>query len=140
MAVTALDQEYDLLVKEGIAKGEIQVRVDEPDLRGAPRFQMHQRHLSVRVEPQLSVVDLSALGIALLSEYPFDCGETLHLVLQNTLVVQAQVMGCELVETDPMILEARYRVQCRFLDATHGKQLLVLMKELERGTATQIVN
>jgi hypothetical protein len=36
------------------------------------------------------------------------------------------------VETDRQLLETRYRVQCQFDDDASGKQLLVLMREIER--------
>jgi PilZ domain len=127
-----LEREYELLIEEGLANGEITVRKDGPDLRAEPRFRLRGSRVAVRVEPQLKVVDLSAAGIAFLSEQPFNPGDVLHVIIKDTLAIQARVVGCQLVETDPALLELHYRVHCRFNDVSNGKQLLLLMKEIAR--------
>jgi PilZ domain len=135
-----LDQEYQLLLKEGLAKGEIVIRTDGPDLRGTPRFRMQGGRVTVRVEPVFKVVDISASGIAFLSELPFSPGDVLQVILRDTVAFQTRVVGCIVTETDPDLLELRYRVRCRFQDVTNGKHLLVLMKEMERIQDVPAVN
>jgi len=119
-------------LREGLAKGEVSIRTDLPDLRKAPRFRTPGSNISVRVEPQFSLLDISASGFAFLSELPFAQDDVLHVILRSALAFQARVVGCQIVETDRTLLETRYRVQCRFDDDISGKHLLVLMREIER--------
>jgi PilZ domain len=135
-----LDQEYRLLVEEGFAKGEIAIRTDGPDLRTEPRFRVHNGRIAVRVEPQFRLVDISAAGVAFLSDLGFRKGAVLHVILKEALAFQARVVDCQVVETDAAMLELRYRVQCRFDDLTNGKQFLVLMKDMERIGGSVAVN
>lgn len=135
-----LEDEYQMLVQEGFARGELDVFTAGPEQRTEPRFRLRDTGIAVRVEPQFQLVDVSAAGIAFQSELPFRSGDLLHVVLRSALAFQARVVGCMLVETDPLMLEARYRVQCRFNDPADGKQLLVLMKEIERLNESSSVN
>ncbi len=134
------DQEYELLVKEGLARGDIQIRQDERELREAPRFQLDDCKIGVPVQPSFPVVDLSASGIAFYADLPFTPGDYLNVILKDTLGFPARVIACSLVETDPALLETRYRVQCCFDDAFHGKQLLVMMNEMQKLTSRSSVN
>jgi hypothetical protein len=140
MRQPSLDEEYRMLVQEGLARGELSIRTDGPDHRSEPRFRIGNAGIAVRVEPQFKLVDISAVGIAFLSELPFHSDELLHVVLRRTLTFQARVVRSLLVETDPNLLEARYRVQCRFNNPGDGKQLLVLMKEMERLNESSQIN
>ena len=121
------DQEYELLVKEGLARGEIQIRQDEREVREAPRFKLDDRKIAVPGQPSFPIVDLSASGIAFYSDLPFTPGDYLNVTMKDPPGFPARVIACSMVETDPEPLETRYRVQCCFDDALHGKTLLVMM-------------
>jgi PilZ domain len=139
MRLPTLDEEYQSIVREALARGELDVRKNGDDLRSEPRFRKVRGGIAVRVEPEFRMADVSARGIAFFSELPFELGSTLHVVLHGTIAFHARVVGIQLVETDSFFLEARYRVQCRFHDDADGKQLLVLMKEMERlGSAAPV--
>ncbi len=140
MGVQNLDQEYELLVKEGLARGDIQIKQDERELREAPRFKLEHRSIAVPVQPSFPIVDLSACGIAFYSDLPFTPGDYLNVILTPTFGFPARVIACSLVETDPALLETRYRVQCCFDDAFHGKRLLVMMNEMQKLTSRSSVN
>lgn len=126
-----LEREYQQLVEKGLAKGAISIRSGAPDQRQSPRIRLQEGRISVRLEPEFDVVDISAGGMAFLSEVPFDEGEMLHIILKDTVAFQGSVVGCRVIETDPNLMELRYRVQCRFYSVTSGKQLLVLMHEMD---------
>lgn len=127
-----LDREYQLLVEGGLASGELTVRVDGPELRRAPRFRFQHGRIAVRVEPEFNLVDLSATGLAFLSDLSFAPETALQVIVKGTVAVQARVVTSTLVETDADLLEMRYRVQCRFDDTASGKHLVLLMKEIDR--------
>jgi len=135
-----LDQEYELLVKEGLARGEIEIRQAEWELREAPRFKLDDRKIAVPVQPSFPIVDVSACGIAFYADLPFTPGDYLNVILTDTLGVRARVIACSMVETDPALLETRYRVQCCFEHVVHGKRLLVMMNEMQNLTSRSSVN
>ncbi|HKI99884.1 MAG TPA: PilZ domain-containing protein [bacterium] len=130
-----LDREYQRLLEEGLAAGDVMIRADGPDHRATPRLRLCGGHVAVRVEPEVRVVDLSASGIAFLSDRTFHPGDMLQVILRGTLAFQVKVLGCAMEETNADLLEVCYRVRCRFHDVTNGKHLLVLLKEMERGNA-----
>ncbi len=37
-----------------------------------------------------------------------------------------------MVETDPDLIETRYRVQCRFENEEQGRQVLLMMKDVDK--------
>lgn len=127
-----LESEYQRLVKLGVANGNITVHREGPEQRQSPRIRMQGERVSLRLEPEFDVVDMSASGMAFLSEVPFAEDQVLQIVLKDMLTFQGRVVGCQVVETDPCLMELRYRVQCRFQDPASGKHLLVLMREMER--------
>ena len=132
MDTRKLEQEYERLIHDGMNGGSIQIRQDGPEMRDAPRFKLVECHIAVKVEPKFTIEDVSASGIAFISDLAFMPGCAMTLVLENTMGVQARVVGCEMIETEPAFLETRYRVQCRFESSNHGKQMLVMMKEMEK--------
>ena len=53
---------------------------------------------------------------------------------------EPRVIACSMVETDSGLLETRYRVQCCFDDAFHGKRLLVMMNEMQKLPSRSSLN
>lgn len=105
--------------------------------RGQPRFALRSGYVTVQVQPCFRVSDLSISGIAFLSEMPFPPGSELALVLEKTFAIPATVMSCDLVESDPLLMEVRYHVGCRFHDEQEGMQFLVMATELDCVEITQ---
>lgn len=125
-----LEQAYENLLQSGLATGDVTIRQDRPEMRAAPRFRMPHDHVAVRVEPRFQLLDLSASGVAFLSEVPFQVNSVLQIIVYGTVAFQARVVSCPLLETDARLMEVRYRVQCRFDSEATGKHLLLMLKEL----------
>ena len=70
--------------------------------------------------------------MAFLSDISFTPGTTITLFPEETMGVQALVIGCVMKETDPDLLETRYRVQCRFDNEEHGRRVLLMMSEVNK--------
>ena len=87
----------------------------------------------VRLEPDFNLVDISATGLAFLSERPFPVGERLAIIVRGVVTFQVRVLNCPMVEVDANLMELRYRVQCAFSNEMDGKQLVLLLKEYERS-------
>jgi hypothetical protein len=127
-----LEGDYKRVLEEALARGAIQLRTGGVELRKEPRILPGNGHIRVRVEPDFSMINVSASGLAFHSDLPFTPGGTLTIVLEDAFNVAGRVIGCSLEETDPSFLETHYRVQCRFEDLEQGKQLLVRLEEMER--------
>ena len=127
-----LEQSYQMLIEESIASGVVRIGKNGDEQRKAPRFQVKDGAISVRVEPTFEIIDLSATGMAFLSDISFKPGSTITLFLEETTGVQAFVIGCVMMETDPDLLETRYRVQCRFDNEEHGRMVLLMMSEVNK--------
>lgn len=132
MDTQKIEQEYNRLIRVGMQKGTIGIRGDAPEFRDSPRFEPMGAIIAVKVEPRFTILNISASGIAFLSNLPFLPGSILTLVLEDVIGVQARVISCEMIETDEIYLETRYRAQCSFDTPNHGKQMLLMMDEMEK--------
>ena len=129
---TKLDRNYQRLIEEGLSTGSLEIRDNGNEMRNDPRFQVEKGALSVRVEPTFDIIDLSASGMAFQSEFAFKPGTVITLFLEDKMGIQAQVIGCFMVETDSDMMETRYRVQCKFENEEHGRQAMLLMSEVNK--------
>ena len=127
-----LEQKYQILIEESISSGMLKIGKNGDEMRKEPRFQVRDGAISVRVEPTFEILDLSATGMAFLSDIAFTPGTIITLYLEETTGVQAFVIGCVMKETDPDFLETRYRVQCRFDNEEHGCRVLLMMSDVNK--------
>lgn len=128
MTTAKLEEEYQRLIQDSILKGTVRIRQEGPEKRHAPRFQLESGQVAVKIEPSFEVLDVSASGMAFQTNMAFLPGKAITLVFHETMGVQAHVIACEVIETDPTFMEAGYRVQCHFENPDHGKQVLITMK------------
>lgn len=126
------DQAYKDLVEQGLSSEAIEIRDNGNELRRDPRFEVEDGSLAVRVEPNFDIVDLSVSGMAFLSDIPFTPGSNITMYPENTMGIDAMIVGCFMVETDSGLMETRYRVQCRFENEEQGKQVLLMMGDSEK--------
>jgi hypothetical protein len=83
---------------------------------GSPReFQMH---------------DLSAGGLCFFSDHYIKAKSRLILSAMGLLALEVDVVGCDMEEVDPNLMDFSYRVRCRFADNVNGFQAFVLAQEL----------
>ena len=127
-----LEQNYQMLIEESVTSGIVKIGKNGDEMRKDPRFKVRDGSFSVRVEPTFEILDLSATGMAFLSDISFTPGTTITLFLEETTGVQAFVIGCVMMETNPDLLETRYRVQCRFENEEHGRRVLLMMSEVNK--------
>jgi hypothetical protein len=106
--------QYQGLVHEGIAQGRVQVLDGGLEKRQHPRFAMRATQVWSAVERSYPVVDKSLTGVAFLTAQAFPVGEMVKISMRRFFAVDAVVVGCEIVETDPTYLEYLYKVRCRF--------------------------
>ncbi len=123
--------EYRALVRSGRDRGELEIRRALEERRAQPRFKLKSECVWIKVEPKFAVVDVSVTGIALYSDFPFEVGKWITITLGKAFSVEAEVRGCEVVESDPTLLEHKYLVRCGFEDEETGMKFLVMIKEMD---------
>ena len=126
-----LDADYQILLKEGMQKGEIR-EIQVGERRRSPRFKIDYGNIAIPVTRPYSVENVSKTGIAFLSTFPFQTGEPLLIRLENTNDLRGRVHSCEFVEGNDMFMEHFYRVVMEFQNPIHGKQAVVMLKEMDR--------
>lgn len=70
------------------------------------------------------LLNVSAGGLAFRSERAFAVGQHLTLALLDYVAVDAEVVGCEMIEVDADLMEYAYRVRCRIQEEDHARLLL----------------
>ena len=122
-------EDYEALVRESDAEAD--AGPGGTERRNRPRFRLKTQHVFIKVEARFPVVDLSVSGIAVYSDFPFRVGQAINITMGKAFTVESTVVDCTLVEADPGLLEAKYRVRCAFEDEETGMRFLVMMKQLE---------
>src|SRR5262245_58338235 len=111
---STIAKQYQSLLDKGIALGRGQVLPSGSEKREFPRYRMENTLVWGRVEHSYPVVDKSLTGLAFHATTPFQVGSVVRVSLRQFFVVEALVVGCEMVETDTMFLNCQYKVRCRF--------------------------
>ena len=99
--------------------------------RKQPRFRIKSGYVWIKIQPRFFVVDVSVSGISLLSDYPFEIGEELSIILGKALNIVSVVKECVLVQSDEALLENKYLVRCSFENEQQGMEFLVMIKETD---------
>ena len=97
----------------------------ENDQRQHPRFKVDNADLWLSTVPEFAVADLSASGIAVLSNHPVEAGTLLNLSLGKSLSVNTEVVACIMEYAPDEYTDGQFRIQCRFLEDLKGMELLV---------------
>ena len=129
-------QDYEELLNEGRASGDLELRAPGRERRSKPRFRLKSQHVWIKVEPRFTVVDVSVSGISVHSDYPFAVGQTVNITLGKAFSLEATVRDCTLVLADEQLLDTKYWVRCQFEDESVGMQCLVMMKQMDELEVT----
>ncbi len=119
-----IEQEYNRIIEEGRASGEI---ADEAvsGRRSHPRMKVSGADLWIGTIPEFSMLDMSLSGMAFLSNHPLAAGEEINVSLGKAISVNVIVVNCQLEESATDFLDAQFRIQCRFGEEYEGMELLV---------------
>ena len=128
------EQDYSKLIRKWTEAGAIDPPPDGDERRRFPRFKLKSKSITIQVESQFPVVDLSLSGISFLSNMAIDARQTINLVLEKTFQVEVEVVKSRKVALTEEGVDWPYRVHCRFVNPRHGMQLLVLLDEMDNLT------
>ncbi|MBI3993327.1 MAG: PilZ domain-containing protein [Candidatus Lambdaproteobacteria bacterium] len=118
--------DYEALLADARQRGDLSQATGAAEKRRFPRINLISRPILVHEPTRYQILDMSAGGMSFYSESSFEIGRVVSISLEGLLTIEARVLGCEMVETDPDFLEVRYRVHCRFEDERYGMRFLVL--------------
>ena len=122
-----MNDEYDRLLETARRKGLAGMMPPSTERRGQPRISLNRPRLQVAISANVVPVDISASGIALLSEHQASPGTDISISVDQGYQVIATVVDCDMVESDATLLEAKYRLHCIFADPDAGKLLAVTL-------------
>jgi hypothetical protein len=83
------------------------------ELRRHARLQPAGISFWVGVTPGLHLIALSARTLEFYTERRMEPGQALSVRIDEAPALEAEVVACQMEETDPALLEVRYRVRCR---------------------------
>jgi hypothetical protein len=129
----AWEKQYRALLSKGIALGRVEMLPNGAEKREHPRYKMANTMVWGRVDHSYPVIDKSLTGLAFYASTPFPVGKPVRISLRQFFVVEAMVVGCEMVETEPLFLNCQYKVRCRFqnLDPALVQVMVALDMEQE---------
>lgn len=69
------------------------------------------------INPGMHLIDISDRYVDFYADTAFAIGLRLRMQIEDAPLLDTEVVDCLLEETDPALLEVRYRVRCRILSA-----------------------
>ena len=118
-------EEYARVLEEHQEEITASGQLEGTDHRLHPRFKVDTADLWLSTVPEFAVADLSASGIAVLSNHPMEAGTLLNLSLGKSRSVNAEVVDCIMEYPPDEYTDGQFRIQCRFLEDLKGMELLV---------------
>lgn len=118
-------KEYQKILEEHREAQRGAVHRDAFENRSHPRLVVPPKSLWSEAIPEAVVENLSASGIAIRANQPRGMGELIHVSLGSTLSVEAEVVGCRMLQSPDEFTDGEFMIQCRFLEDLKGIELMV---------------
>ena len=77
------------------------------------------------------ILNISISGISFYSEVNFKTGTKLVMSAMGMIALEVEVLSSEIEETDPSLMEYKYRVRAKFGPHVNGYQVYVLAREMQ---------
>ncbi len=125
------ESNYEQILHSSLDREEIDTREKSRENRVAPRFSLKSGTIWIKVDQSFHVNDISVSGISFYSTRPFEIKKKIAITLGKVFLIEAAVVDCRIVETDPDMLEAHYRISCQFSNEHSATQFLVILKDMD---------
>lgn len=116
MTIEDQEKRYQDLLKEAEGTGNIEFGGIDIGRRNHPRFKIEETEMQVDVSLKVSVINISLSGVCFFSNIRFKPGQSFDFKVGSVFSIQAEVTHCEMVETDPGMLEMQFQVLCEFME------------------------
>ena len=125
MKIADQKERYQTLLKEAEESGNIEVGGVNPDRGSHPRFKVEDTEMQIDFSLKISVINISLSGVCFFSTHRFKPGQRFDFKVGSVFSVQAEVMNCEMVETDAELMEVQFRVESNFIARELGLHRLL---------------
>lgn len=125
------DKDYEELLQESMDSGDIAAAPGGAEKRSSPRFRIQSGAIWVRMDTCFDVLDASISGISFQADREFKVGAVLAITLGKAFKIEAEVIDCRIVETNPQMMEVGYVTRCRFTDEHSAVRFLVMLKAID---------
>jgi len=125
MEFKEVEKDYDKIVEEARASGEIGTAKGAAERRKNPRLKVRSPKLWLNTGVQVSPLDISRSGVAFEANYPFTAGEEIHISLGKAVSINGRVVSCQMVDSPTQYNDAIFRIQCEFADEHRGMTMVV---------------
>lgn len=120
-----LKEEYQKIVEEQGGGTVAKSLVGGTDNRVHPRFKVKTEDLWISNVPEFAISDMSASGMAVISNHPLETGTLLKVSLGKSITLETEVVGCVMEYPPDEYTDGQFRIQCRFLEDLKGMELMV---------------
>ena len=135
MAYEEVERDYDRILEEARASGEIGTARGVSERRKNPRLEVHTLDLWLNTNVLIFPVNISRSGFAFEANYPFKIGEEIHISLGKTVSIHATVVSCKMVESPTEYNDAGFRIQCKFGEEYQGMTMVVNSRTFKAKSA-----
>lgn len=125
------DKEYEELVKESLSRGDITLVSSDQEKRDSPRFRIKSGAIWVRMDTSFDVLDASISGISFEADRHFKPNDVIAIAIAKAFKIEAEVISCEMVETEPGNTQVKYITRCHFIDEHSAVRFLVMLKAVD---------
>lgn len=125
MSIENQEQRYQVLLEEAEGAGNIESGEDKPGGESHPRFKIEGTEMQIDIRLKVSVIDISRSCVSFLSNIRFNIGQRYDFKVGSVFSIQAEVMKCEMVETDAGLMEMQFRVESDFIEQELGLHSLL---------------
>lgn len=110
------ENRYAILLEQSELSGSIDSVDTEMERRDHPRFKIEDTDLLIDVKLQVKATNISRSGVAFHSNLRFHPGQRFSVNVGTVFSITAEVVDCEMHETDRDLLETRYLVRSKFVE------------------------
>lgn len=129
MTMEKQEERYQALLKEAEGTGNIEFGGIDLGRRNHPRFKIEDTEMQVDVSLKVSVINISLSGVCFFSNHRFTPGQRFDFKVGSVFSIQAEVIICEMVETDAEMMEVQFRVEGNFIEQELGLHRLLSIVE-----------
>lgn len=109
------DKRYEILIEEGRLTGKVDASPGGREQREHPRFRLDGTEMQIDIKLLVSVIEVSRSGVSFFTNLKMSVDQEFFLRLGSVFSIMGRVVACEVEETDPTLMEYRYRVRCSFV-------------------------
>ena len=132
---TPIPEEFWRNAKERLIRELREKTADDPhaELREVPRYAFDNR-MTVEVSgppTPYRILNISSGGLAILTYHRLSDSTRLKLSIKNSVYLEVEVLGSDIIESDSRLMEFAYKTRCRFLNEQDGTMAFVVMAEMQ---------